>query len=385
MVVAAEKFRHLSNLAVAAAVDPGRWREFLDEFGQALGTRVCTQLMGYDQLTKAAPLTFSSGYDPEILRLYDSHYADKNPFAANFGKCAVGDVISTHQLCPPELLKQTPFYADLLEPSEDIIAGGGAMLANDADRMFLIGGNMRAKDRGKYEADWLKLCAELAPVIRQSLEINRTICGLTFEKWASEQMLLGTGTALLVVDPALRVHYACAEAHRLLARGAIVGNGFGHRLRFRSERLQAEVGAYIRSQSKCGGDVFRNWRFTDEDGRKWTCRTMALRLGDLEETPFGAFLELSISAVLVALKPDLDRLSFLTHVQSVLGLSPAEAAIALKLCEGQTPAEIAEERQGSIHTVRNQIKASLAKTGCRRQSDLVRKVEQLRLQGVWLD
>jgi DNA-binding CsgD family transcriptional regulator len=385
VVVAAENFIRLSNLAVAAAMDPGRWQVFLDEFGQVLGTRVCTQLIGYDRLTKAAPLTFSSGYDPEILRLYESHYSDKNPFAVNFGMCAVGEVISTYQLCPPDALKLTPFYADLLAPSEDITGGGGAMLANDADRMFLIGGNMRAKDRSKYEADWLKLCAELAPVIRQSLEINRTISGLSFEKWASEQMLLGSGTALLVVDPALTVHYACSEAHRLLARGTLVGNGFGRRLNFRSPKLQAELAAFVRSQAKGGGSLFRNWRCTDEDGRKWTCRTMAFRLGDLDDSPFGAFMDKSISAVLVALKPDLDRLSFLTHVQNALGLSPAEAAIALKLCEGQTPVEIAEERAISIHTVRNQIKAALSKSGCRRQSDLVRKVEQLRLQGVWLD
>ena len=84
MAVAAEELIRLSNLAVSAALDPGRWQVFLDTLSCSLGTRVCTQLIGYDDLTKATPLTFSSGYDPYILELYDEHYADKNPFAANF-------------------------------------------------------------------------------------------------------------------------------------------------------------------------------------------------------------------------------------------------------------------------------------------------------------
>lgn len=383
MVVAAEKFIHLSNLAVASALDPGRWQPFLDDLGQILGTRVCTQLIGYDQLTRAAPLAYASGYDPRILALYESHYADKNPFAANFSKCAVGDVIATHQLCPPEDLRNTEFYADLLAPHEDIIGGGGSMLAFDADRMFLLGGNMRAKDRDRYEADWLKLCMMLAPVIRQSLEINRTISGLAFEKWAAEQHLLGSGTAVFVVDPEMTIHYACDEAQSLFTRGTLVGSGFGHKLRFRSEETQREFAAFTRFQSPGEHNVFKNWRLNGEDGQKWTCRTMAVHLADLDQTPFGVFMDKSISAVLVALKPDVNKVSLKDHVQQVLGLSQAEAITVMKLREGLTPAEIAQDRRISVHTARNQIKSALSKTGCRRQSDLVRKVEQLRQQLIW--
>jgi len=383
VVVAAEKYIHLTNLAVSSALDPDRWQLFLDELGQALGTRICTQLIGYDELSKAAPLAYSSGYDPQILDLYESHYADRNPFAANFSKCAVGDVISTYQLCPPDTLKKTQFYADLLAPLEDITGGGGSMLACDADRMFLIGGNMRSRDRDKYEPDWLRLCSGLAPVIRQSLEINRTISGLSFEKWAAEQHLLGSGTAVFVVDSDMTIHFACDEAQSMLAAGTLVGNGVNRRLAFRSGELQREFAAFTRFQSKGGHNVFKNWRLDDENSQRWTCRTVAVRLADLDRTPFGAFMDKSISAVLVALKPDKNRVSFKDHVQQVLGLSQAETLTVLKLGDGLTPAEIAHDRQVSVHTARNQIKSALSKTGSRRQSDLVRRVEQLRLQAPW--
>jgi DNA-binding CsgD family transcriptional regulator len=381
LAVAAEELIRLSNLAVSAALDPGRWQVFLDTLSCSLGTRVCTQLIGYDDLTKATPLTFSSGYDPYILELYDEHYADKNPFAANFATCKVGDVVSTHQLCRPETLKKTQFYADLLLPLEDITGGGGSMLALDGDRMFLLGGNMRSKDRDKYEDDWLRLCAQLAPVIRQSLEINRTISGLTFEKWAAEQHLMGSGTAIFVIDTAMRIHYACAEAQKLLASGSLVGCGFDRRLHFRSEEDQGRFAGFVQLQSMSGYDVFRNWQATDGRGRNWACRSIGLQLGDLDKTPFGVFMNKAVSAVLLAVRPEAGSDTFLAQMQKKLGLSPAEAATVLKLADGRTPAEIAQDREISIYTVRNQIKAALSKTGSRRQAELVRSIEQLRLQG----
>ena len=380
MAVSAEKYLHLSNLAVSAALDPVLWQLFLDELGRALGTQVCTQLIGYDKMTGTAPLAFASGYDPRILELYWTHYADKNPFAANFAMCPVGNVISAHQLCPPEMLKKTGFYADLLHPMEDITGGGGSMLASDTDRMFLIGGNMRAKDRDRHEEDWLKLCAKLTPVIRQSLEISRAISGLSFEKWAAEQLLLGDGTAVFVIDCDLRVHYACAQGQGLLEKGILVGVGLSGRLEFRSQRVQSEFAAFTRFQIKGERGIYRNWRLQDQSGRNWNCRSIGLRLADLDKAPFGMFLTRPSSAVLLAIRPEPDGRSLASQLQQVFGLSHAEAETVLRLADGATPAEIAASRGVSIFTVRNQIKASLSKTACRRQSDLVRKIEHLRLR-----
>jgi DNA-binding CsgD family transcriptional regulator len=381
LAVSAEELRRLSNLAVSAALDPERWQVLLDALSHSIGTRVCTQLIGYDDLTKATPLTFTSGYDPHILTLYEEHYADKNPFAARFAECRVGDVITTQQLCPPETLRKTQFYADLLLPLEDIVAGGGAMLALDGDRMFLIGGNMRSKDRDKYEEDWLQLCGHLAPVIRQSLEINRTISGLTFEKWAAEQHRLGSGTAIFVVDTAMQIHYACAEAQKLLASGSFLGSGWDRRLQFRTPEDQGQFAAFVKLQSMGEFNVFRNWQSTDGNGGSWLCRSVGLQLADLDSSPFGAFMNKSVSAVLLAVRPEIGIETFQAHIEKKLGLSPAEAATVLKLADGRTPAEIAEERRISVFTVRNQIKSALSKTGVRRQVDLVRSIEQLRLQG----
>lgn len=60
------------------------------------------------------------------------------------------------------------------------------------------------------------------------------------------------------------------------------------------------------------------------------------------------------------------------------GLTPAEVEIARSLVDGASVGEIAEARATSIHTVRNQVKALLAKTGAHRQIDLLRVIDTLR-------
>lgn len=65
------------------------------------------------------------------------------------------------------------------------------------------------------------------------------------------------------------------------------------------------------------------------------------------------------------------------RLRGLYGLSPGEAQVAAMLAEGDSPAEIAEERRVTITTVRTQIKAVSLKLGCRRAADVVRIVNSL--------
>lgn len=58
----------------------------------------------------------------------------------------------------------------------------------------------------------------------------------------------------------------------------------------------------------------------------------------------------------------------------ILGLTPAEASLAAAVAMERTLKEHAEERRITINTARWTLKRVLAKTGCRRQSELVRLI-----------
>ena len=57
--------------------------------------------------------------------------------------------------------------------------------------------------------------------------------------------------------------------------------------------------------------------------------------------------------------------------------TPAEAELVFSLAQGQTLADVADRRQAAISTVRQRLKTVLAKSGCRRQTDLVRQIVSL--------
>lgn len=66
--------------------------------------------------------------------------------------------------------------------------------------------------------------------------------------------------------------------------------------------------------------------------------------------------------------------SSLADVARIFGLTEAEAKLTLAIVNGMTAAEYAEKHGVSINTVYSQIKQALAKTGTRRQAELVRLV-----------
>ena len=68
-----------------------------------------------------------------------------------------------------------------------------------------------------------------------------------------------------------------------------------------------------------------------------------------------------------------------TELRSLFALTPAEARVACHLV-GETVDEIAEALHVGVATVRSHVQHLLAKTGTRRQSELVR----LLVSGPWL-
>jgi DNA-binding CsgD family transcriptional regulator len=58
-------------------------------------------------------------------------------------------------------------------------------------------------------------------------------------------------------------------------------------------------------------------------------------------------------------------------LKDLFGLTPAQAAVAGKLAEGETLEHIAAKLRISLHTARDHLKIVFAKTGTSRQSQLV--------------
>jgi DNA-binding CsgD family transcriptional regulator len=79
-------------------------------------------------------------------------------------------------------------------------------------------------------------------------------------------------------------------------------------------------------------------------------------------------------AVVFIADPDANLEPHHEMVKATYGLTSAETRVLIAVVNGRRPADFAAEAGLSLNTVKTQIKAVFAKTGCHREADLVRKI-----------
>ncbi|MFO1414808.1 MAG: helix-turn-helix transcriptional regulator [Burkholderiales bacterium] len=72
-----------------------------------------------------------------------------------------------------------------------------------------------------------------------------------------------------------------------------------------------------------------------------------------------------------------DSLPSAADLRQYFALTPAESGIALMLCAGFVPKEVARQLEVSVPTVRSHLRSILAKTGTRRQTELISLLSSL--------
>jgi DNA-binding CsgD family transcriptional regulator/PAS domain-containing protein len=97
-----------------------------------------------------------------------------------------------------------------------------------------------------------------------------------------------------------------------------------------------------------------------------------MRIPKLTDTPFSPF-----NAIVVLVDPDARSRPAAQTLQSGFGLTPAEARLAIALAAGADLKSEADRLGIAPGTVRKQLKSIFAKTGSRRQSELVAMLSRL--------
>lgn len=111
----------------------------------------------------------------------------------------------------------------------------------------------------------------------------------------------------------------------------------------------------------------------DPEGKLWRVRASPLPERLPWVVPGGRCL---ISIDEVPSGPSFDQPRLLIEA---FGLTPAEAAVAIELCNGTGLRDVANRRKVSYHTVRNQAKSIFSKTGCRTQAELVQLLARMHM------
>ncbi len=378
MLIQFEDQARLSSLAFAAALDASRWQDYFDHLARISGG-VRPMLVGQDLTTGVTPVAVSSGYDPDSLDIYNTYYADKNLWARRFVDCEPGVPMSAEEMCPREVLEKSEFYNDWVLPTDDIIGGGGTVLFRDESRMFLLGGNIRRRDVDRLEGNWLDLVRLLAPQLQGALEIHRTISGLKFEQWASQEAGASHDTSIVILDSDRRIHYRSKRADEQIADGSVIATDLQGRLCFADPSTQQRLALGLKrswDDHNSGPLVFIGKALDSK--RRYVCRLASMDPQYFDSSPFGVVLGPTGNMHLLTAEP-LDRKQrtdpdIVTHS----ALTKSETDIVFQFADGHSLRDISESRKVSLHTVRNQIKSAMAKLDVHRQVDLVRLVQNMK-------
>ncbi len=296
-----------------------------------------------------------------------------NPWSRAARAAAVGRAQASEALVDPRALRRSQFYNEWVRPQEDIGTGAGITLYRDAQRFVRLSANLRYRDAERVQEDLITLLDMLAPHLRRSLALARQLRG-QYLGADLVGVLDGLPAAVFLLDARRRVVHANAAAERLRGEDDFLGYDREGRLVLNDPEADNAVAR--------GLHAIANSDYMDLPGiiTARGSRSYATVEATVAPVPWRwegpsdmqGWFQNDGPAAIVCLAgcgtrnaPDAGSLSLR------FDLTPAEAALSLALCEGETLRSHADRRGISVHTARKQLKSVFEKTGTGRQSQLV--------------
>ncbi len=354
---------------IYSAPTTGVWDDVLRRILGSIGGSLIAMHVHMPDTTEAATVGYYGDAGPARLHDYEAYYASRNVWLNHDPRrLHPGAVLTGQDLCPEDVLLASEFYNDFLRPL-DVRHSIRAILAAPPDPLayLSLGRPHHARPFGAAEK---RALAQLVPHLAQALTIHTAFEGIRLLRQAATETLDHVPLGVFVLDTRGRVVETNAAARAILAardtlaleRGVLAAIEPRTEVRLRRAVLGAAGGA-----SAAG------------------VRGGTLDLGGSGESPLTAIVAPLASApsvmfpgsakLVVLVEPPARRESApLDAFTRAYRLSPAEVSLTSRLIGGMSVRQAAEALGIQENTARGQLKRVFAKTGARRQSDLVRRV-----------
>jgi DNA-binding CsgD family transcriptional regulator len=310
----------------------------------------------------AVPWLIAPRSDPEFLRSYGEYYHSRNLFWRNMSRLPVGTGATDTMVMPKAELRGSEFYNDWSKPQDYLSVMGATLFMEGGWRTeFVVPG------KNEFEAEHLKLYNALAPHLVRAVQLNQRLARAEIGHASTAAALDRLEQGVLVTTGKARVVFANRAAEAVFASG-------GLKLRERIVHAQATADtAALQSMIATCSDTGE----TDGGGSVSAARAQGRPLSLLIIPLSGPIAWLSHeepAAIIFITDPDRTALPEAVQLQRQFGLTPAESRLVLEILKGDGIAAAAERLGVLPGTARTHLHRVLAKTGTKRQADLVRLV-----------
>jgi DNA-binding CsgD family transcriptional regulator len=326
------------------------------------------------------------GFPPEAALAYIRHYHRIDPRAALVARLDTGHWISCHHEFDDAFVARDPFYQEFLIPFGGRYVSGSKVYQDDELIAFL--GIHRGRTMQPLDDSALELGARLGAHVGTALGLWRRQRRQQLPAPVGDALLRQLPHPVLLVDAQLHVHQASDAARRWLAGDARIALREGqlefarraeHEAALRALRTLSLAAQHPGSRGDAGPAPERSLlRLGPGPGAAVPALLIVTALWP--ERTMGAFGPQQLAMVVVH-DPAHPRQVDPFLAAALFDLTPAEAAVAVRVAAGMTPARIAAEHGVALATVRSQLGAVFAKMGVRRQAEVAGALAALPLLG----
>jgi DNA-binding CsgD family transcriptional regulator len=365
MLPSSETLSKLLGIAYDAAADPTLWDSFLEELAIGTGATSAGLLM-HDYDNSSYRLSSSWRVDPESLRLYGEHYYALDVWARKALKRRPGYVFTSQSLCPQPEVRISEIYSDFMVEA-GIEHGMFGLLENSKSRLASVS-VYRDRACAEFTDSDLKILELLTPHVQRAFKLHLQFSELRTRSAGFESALDMLSTAVILFEASGKiVSMNCSASALIGEKDGLLATRDGLKAERQAESavltnaIQRAASALKGNGESGGGTVLIS--------RRTRCPLQIL----ISPIRNSALTSLdAITAIAFVTDPSRRQRPAPDILRTLFGLTPAECRVALLLGDGQSPRDIAQTIGVTFNTVRSQIKSVFAKTGVRRQGELVR-------------
>ncbi len=349
-----------------AAVDHDRWTHALEKATGYVKGRGAN-LFWQDAATNESITFHSWGCDPTYDQLYFEKYAGLNPFFPALAFVEVGKAVAAEDLISHDEFRQTRFFKEWVEPQGLIdVLGVNLERTATSTAFFSI---RRSKEDGIVDAASRQRCALIAPHMRRAVSIGKVVQNAKSVQGMLKTALERVPAAVVFVAANGQVVFANQAAEDMLRSKQILTTRrgiIGAANPAADKHLRAALAAAARGDAALGLKGI-DIPFVDAEGRHYLANVLSI-VSEARRVPDAgsAVAALFVRGTTFAVRTPLEAAA--QHY----GLTPSELRVLAAVLEAGSISDIADRLGVSKSTVKTHLNHLMAKTGTRRQTDLIR-------------
>ncbi|MDB5370757.1 MAG: putative Transcriptional regulator, LuxR family protein [Roseomonas sp.] len=314
---------------------------------------------------------------PDAGRDYRDYFFQRDIFIQPYRKFGQGELALSQDYLLERHVASSEFYTDFLAPRlGDSFFNAGMYSVLGPDKILFLG-LQRARRAGAYEPHHARPLRTAWPHLLRAIRLRERLRHLEGRHALAADALDALTGGVIVLDATRQVIFANRAAERML-REACASMHDNGRLRLPSAQDDNRLSLLLSQATREVRPVGAGMRCPRAEQMQPLTLLVAPFQPQQRQREAGSR---NLALVLIS-DPREQPPDLASQLAPLFGLTRAEAEVGAALAAGQSPEDIAAARRVSIVTIRSQVRALMAKTGTRRQGEVIRLLLSLpRLAG----